>query len=193
MNFPRTFIAGGIVSLSGLLASGAAQGALTSRVDNSKILVNGNPGYITDNFSSDSDRVILARMLFGEARNCSYDEKIVIAFTAINRSHDGKKWNGESIKGSILKPLQYSCFNEGDPNKKKLMDPQKYDNNSWDECLSAADTVLDGRFSFYNKGQTNYHTPTVHPTWADSKLMESRTFTEWNPGKDFKHVFYKEK
>ena len=130
--------------------------------------------YSTNDFKNDSDKVIIARMLFGEARNCSREEKRVIAYTAINRAKDGKKWNGETIKDSILKEWQYSCFNDNDPNKKKLMDPQRYDSKSWEECLTAADTVLGENSNSYNLGQTHYHTLAISPKWAGSKLMERK-------------------
>jgi N-acetylmuramoyl-L-alanine amidase len=140
--------------------------------------------YRTEDFSRDSDEILLARMLFGEARNCSDEEKGAIAYTAFNRANDGKKWNGESVRDSILKKWQYSCFNEGDPNREKLMDPESHDRNAWGECLRVADEVLRGEHSDLNKGQTHYHTRGINPSWA-SKIRKIY-------GIDGKHFFYRE-
>lgn len=66
-----------------------------------------------------SDLELLARMIFGEARNLDYLEKIWIAHTALNRKCDKKNYNGEgSLKDVLLKRDningkiidQYNCF-----------------------------------------------------------------------------------
>ena len=141
--------------------------------------------YKTNDFKKDSEEVLLARMLFGEARNCSNQEKIAVAYTAINRVNDNKRWNGTNIKGVILKPWQYSCFNLNDPNRKKLMDPEKYDSKSWQTCLEIAKNVLSGNYSDSTNGATHYFNPSVVvPEW--SKRMEKKEV------QGTKHDFYRE-
>lgn len=57
--------------------------------------------YKTNDFSEDSEKVLLARMIFGEGRNCSYDEQIAIGFTSFERANDGK--NGmEKLSGRLF-------------------------------------------------------------------------------------------
>jgi len=115
----------------------------------------------------EDDEVLLAKMLFGEARNCSENEKIAIAYTAINRVNDNKKWNGETLREVILKPWQYSCFNENDVNKKKLMNPNDYNSKAFEECLDISRKVLSGKYEELNNGQTHYFNPkVVYPSWA---------------------------
>lgn len=145
-------------------------------------------GYRTDNFNKDSEEVLLARMIFGEARNCSDSEKIAIAYTAINRAKDGKKWNGETVKEAILKPFQYSCFNKNDSNRIKLMNPEQYDRKSFEKCLQISKDVLQGRCKDSTHGATHYHTTPVKPSWSTNTSMV-------NLGKigDSKHLFYREK
>jgi len=121
----------------------------------------GKPSYKTLDFSKDTNEVLLARMLFGEARNCSDLEKVAIAYTAINRASDGKKWNGETIKESILKPWQYSCFNKDDPNREKLMNPEKYDAKSFEKCLQISRDVLSEKYKDQTNGATHYFNPDV--------------------------------
>ncbi|MBS3073881.1 cell wall hydrolase [Candidatus Pacearchaeota archaeon] len=149
--------------------------------------------YKTDDFSKDSDKVILARMLFGEARNCSYEERLAVGFTALNRARDGKRWNGEAIREAVLKKWQYSCFNEDDLNRKKLMDPESVDAYNWSVCLTAAEDVLDGSRKKINKGQTNYHAKSMkkYPGWSKSGRMTKIEFPEHS--KEFRHVFYRER
>ena len=144
--------------------------------------------YETTNFAEDSDEVLLARMLFGEARNCTDLEKIAVAYTAINRANDGKKWNGTNLKEVLLKKWQYSCFNENDPNREKLMDPQVYDSESWDDCLKIAREVLAGKYKDITNGATHYHTLNTSPKWSKSPKMKKIGRIDGS-----KHEFYKEK
>lgn len=148
-------------------------------------------GYRVSDFSKDSDEVLLARMLFGEARNCSDMEKIAVAYTAINRANDGKKWNGESVRGAILKPWQYSCFNENDSNRDKLMNPEKYDKQAFARCLDIARDVLAGKYKDPT-GATHYFNPeTAKPKWADKIRRLGRIKVD-NEGNLSKHEFYRE-
>lgn len=140
--------------------------------------------YRTNDFSRDSDAVLMARMLFGEARNCSKAEKIAIAYTAINRARDGKRWNGETVREAILARKQYSCFNENDINRKKLMDPLRYGSKSFYECFDIAQKVLNGDYADSGNGATHYYASTINqPAWA-GKMRRI--------GKIDKHIFYKE-
>jgi spore germination cell wall hydrolase CwlJ-like protein len=144
--------------------------------------------YKTNDFSTDSDEVLLARMIFGEGRNCSNEEKTAIAFTAINRANDGKKWNGNNVREAVLKPWQYSCFNKGDPNREKLMDPTKYDIKSWQECLRVAEGSLDGKYANPTNGATHYYAKgSRKPKWAYASNM-----TDIPEPQGYKHDFYKE-
>ncbi len=138
--------------------------------------------YKTNDFSQDSDEVLLARMIYGESRNCSKNERIAVAYSVINRVNDRKKWNGENIKDVILKPWQYSCFNKNDVNLKKLKNPNK---KIFEDCLEIAGEVLEGKYSELNKGQTHYFNPkVVKPKWADK--LEKVDFEKT------KHEFYRE-
>ena len=138
--------------------------------------------YADYDFSKDSEKVLLAKMIYGEARNCQKDERIAIAYTAINRANDGKKWNGTDVKSAILCPYQYSCFNKNDINRKKLENPK---DKTYDECLSLADKILAKKYQDKLKA-THYHTKQIKPKWASSKDMKKIGSLE-------KHIFYREK
>jgi len=146
--------------------------------------------YTTTDFAEDSDTVLLARMIFGEARSCSYTERVAVGYSAVNRVDDGKKWNGENIGEVVLKPWQYSCFNDGDPNKEKLMDPEKYNARVFEECLEVAHDVLSGTVPDPTGGATHYFDPKhASPSWADKMEKIGNISTETGSSV---HVFYRE-
>jgi len=152
-----------------------------------------NTNYKTTDFSGDSDEVLLARMLFGEARNCDLTEKVAVAYTAINRANDGKKENGENLREVILSDYQYGCFNLKDSNRARLMDPQRTDKISWQKCLDTAKAVIDGKCIDPTNGATHYHMPSVNPDWAKSSQMTKIGKIKTEEGKESEHIFYKEK
>jgi hypothetical protein len=154
----------------------------------------------TEDFSKDSERVLLARMILGEAEKCSDLEKISVAYVAINRANDGKKWNGETLKESILKPYQFSCFNKelfekvnGKIRKrinsrlKHLNDPMNYNPKEFKQCLILSGEILGGKYSDPTNGATFYYNPKTidSPKWA-GKLKRVKV-----PGTV--HWFFKEK
>jgi len=142
--------------------------------------------YKTSNFSPDSDTVLLARLVFGEARGCSLKEKVSTAYTAVNRANDTIKWNGENLRDAILKPYQYSCFNKIDPNREKLMNPMKYDSTSWAQSMKVAEGVLDGTYRDPTGGATHYHTGNISPYWSKG----NKELTKVNTLDDMDHDYY---
>ncbi len=143
-------------------------------------------------FGNDPDEVLLAKMLFGEARSCSDLEKVAVAYTPLNRAEDGVAWNGRTLKEAILEPFQYECFNLGNANRDKLKAPNKYDSKSFDQCLKVARDVLSGRYQDPTNGATTYYNPTTIKEPERFKKMQKigRINTSQGPSK---HVFYKEK
>ena len=161
-----------------------------------EVLAGENQGYKTDDFSKDTERILLARMIWGEARSCHDIEKVAVAYTAVNRANDGKKWNGETIQEAILKPLQYSCFNKNDPNRNKLKDPEKYDAQSFQRCLRISEIVIGKEFEDPTKGATHYFNPDIaKPKWADKMRKIGKIPVGEKDGRTIysKHEFYEEK
>ena len=119
-----------------------------------------------DNFEGDSDLMLLARMVFGEARNQPVEAMIGVAYTAVNRLRIGG-WYGTTLKEVLLKPWQYSCFNRGDPNREKLKDPLKYERReTLARCLAVAHAVLNGLVKDPTNGATHYFSGNRKPRWA---------------------------
>jgi len=114
---------------------------------------------------------LLARTIFGEGRGCpTVHEKIAIGYTAINRLYDNKSFNGQnSLREVLLMQTrkkngslddQYDCFFDRSKNLyilenfQKVLDPQKYEPEKWEESLALADLVIEGKLDSFNKGQT---------------------------------------
>jgi len=167
--------------------------------------------YKTNDLSRDSEEILLARLIYGEARILFKDEKdqrepAMIGFTSLNRAKDKIKGNGTTLKEVILsnKPKrvkykngkkatirvhQYSCFNSWDPNLRKLKDPEKYDSKAWQQSLDLSKNILEGKLSHLNYGQDHYHKKDMeeYPKWTKSPRMKKIWGQEF-----FKHYFYRD-
>lgn len=96
-------------------------------------------------FGDHSELLLLAMLLWGEARGECDQARFAVGRTVLRRAADGAAWNGRDVKGAILAKWQYSCLNEGDPNRDKLRRPTKHDDPSvWVRGLMAADALLRG-------------------------------------------------
>lgn len=110
----------------------------------------------------------LARTIFGEARGEAMQGKIAVAYSVINRVK-AKSWYGKTITDVCLKPWQYSCHNQNDPNLAKLHAVTLNDRDL-QLCTYAALAAGLGLIPDPTGGATHYHTHSVHPSWAEGKL-----------------------
>lgn len=77
---------------------------------------------------------LLCQLVYGEARNQSYEGMKAVAAVAINRWKNRCK----SLRDIILEKYQFSCFNASDPNSRIIMNITTKDFSVWDECCRAA-------------------------------------------------------
>lgn len=141
---------------------------LENKVDQSQYSIPNTDG----NFLNDSEEILLARLIYGEARGEPYDTKVAIAQTVLNRVKE-KKWYGKNLQEVILKPKQFSCFNPNDPNFEKLKNPLKYEKlEVWQECYAVAKKVLNREVKDVSQGANHYCTN--NPSWAKNKQPLSR-------------------
>jgi spore germination cell wall hydrolase CwlJ-like protein len=135
---------------------------------------------------ADSEEVLLARLIYGEARGVLTREKIAIAQTPINRSKRPNRFLVKSLNEAILSPKQFSCFNIYDPNFAKILNPQIYEPKAWKKSLVLSSNILSGKYDSSNLKQTHFHTKDMkkYPYWA-SKMKNL------NLSEDFKHEFYR--
>lgn len=119
-------------------------------------------------------RFALALCVWREARGESLLGKMLVAQVIENRVTD-PKWPDTYI-GVITQPLQFSAFNQFDPNVVKY--PQDGDLN-WFDCVASADLVLSApkRLTRAN----HYHARNIMPSWADPKKITN---------KEDNHIFY---
>lgn len=117
-----------------------------------------------------SDAQILALTIYGEARGESAEGKIAVGSVILER--EKRKKYGKGISGVCLKKWQFSCFNEADPNYKKLLsiieqwDGVMATNYQFNNCYGIAEGLLDSRIE-PNITATHYHTLKSSPYWKD--------------------------
>lgn len=128
--------------------------------------------------TAEMDIDTLARTLYGEARGEDRQSREAVACVVLNRVEkrkqcgwriiDGKKV--PTIAATCLKPWQFSCWNEKDPNREVILKvtPQK---KIFAECLEIAKMAYDGKLNDITKGATHYYNPKVcaKPRWAEGR------------------------
>ena len=135
---------------------------------------------------------LFTQMIYLEAGTCSFEEKIAVGYTAINRMNIERKKELERV---IKKPFQYSCFNnlseEDIISKRELA--KKYDPVVWEECEDIAEKILQEEYLDPTNGATHYYNPRIiqTPKWKMNKLEE---IGKIKTKKGYsKHIFFKEK
>lgn len=93
----------------------------------------------TDKFS---DSEILARTIYGEARNQGTDGICAVANVIMNRVKLNG-WRGHDVRSVCLKPFQFSCWNQSDPNRAKIMAVTTAD-PIYEQCLEIAGAAIAG-------------------------------------------------
>jgi hypothetical protein len=109
---------------------------------------------------------VLARTIWGEARGQSRQGKIAVGAVVANRAHAQKSNWGLTVEEVCQKPAQFSCWNEGDPNRAKMLalDPS---DPVFFECMGIARQVLDGAILDPTGGANHYvNLGVVLPDWA---------------------------
>lgn len=113
---------------------------------------------------------VLARTLWGEARGEGMDGMAAVANVVCNRARIGGWWGG-TVKDVCLKRAQFSCWNEADPNRDKMLaltpaDPQFAD------ALVLAHAACAGLLRDRTGGATHYYVE--HPNGAGGATYDTR-------------------
>lgn len=114
-----------------------------------------------------SAREIVARTLWGEARGEGIAGMAAVAAVIANRVRFPRWW-GKDAKQVCLKPWQFSCWLESDPNRVKLLAVTQAD-RAFALALEIADEALAGRLRDVTSGADHYHTAGVAPAWSAGK------------------------
>ena len=121
-----------------------------------------------------SDDELLARLIWGEARNQSVEGMVAVACVVINRQNDYRKRFGSTLYGVITRKWAFSCFNDKDPNLPKLIDnPGK----PIVKCRIIAELANLELLNDITDGATHYHTLNSDPTWNDNPRLMVPTVT----------------
>ena len=99
---------------------------------------------------------VLARTLYGESRGETLDSRAAVANVILNRAKIGGWW-GDTIETVCLKPWQFSCWNERDPNLEKLKSVTSAQ-PVFLECWTIAELAVAGCLHDKTDGATHYMT-----------------------------------
>lgn len=130
-----------------------------------------------------SDRQVLALTAIGEAAGdkveggTSIEERLAVMIVIRNRAAVRGRF-GDGFRGVCLKRLQFSCWNQTDPNRARLLEIgyrllTGLPTPAWvTETLALAVLVIDGTIQDYTNGATHYYAPAAMkpagsmPAWA---------------------------
>lgn len=111
------------------------------------------------------DRTALALTMIGEARSQGIDGMQDVGHTIINRANH-PSWRGKTVMEVCLKPWQYSCWNENDPNRGFLIGIPKTD-PLYNKALDLSANLIAGKLPDTTNGATYYFkVGSPIPTWA---------------------------
>jgi N-acetylmuramoyl-L-alanine amidase len=115
----------------------------------------------TDSFN---DQQLFAKVLWGEARGESYKGQQAVASVVMNRVNQPRWW-GHDIRSVLTKPYQFSCLNQSDPNRPKLLEVGEED-GTYRQCYFIAGIAIAGTLIDVTGGATSYCTLETNPNWS---------------------------
>ena len=116
---------------------------------------------------SAKDVEVLTRTIWGEARGESEEGMLAVGHVVINRVIRGGWW-GDTVEEVCQQPFQFSCWNENDPNRSKLIALNILSPDAG-EALWSALTVLLEKHPDNTERSCHYHTRGVTPHWSHGK------------------------
>jgi len=115
----------------------------------------------TGNFADDTEEMILARLVFGEARNQSVEAMKGVAWVVKNRLMANRSDWGNTYHLVILPPDQFSAMNPEDDNFPILIDPLNTESqvtkDAWKKAYEVAREVINGSVDDPTEGALFFH------------------------------------
>lgn len=152
---------------------------LEKKEDDKRIPTADNPEW-TGNFYDDSEAIILARLIFGEANNQPREAKVWVGWSVINRIK-AKSWWPNNIHDVILQTGQYDPFKSSDFNFSKIINPigfvgqSEMDKKSWFECYEIAEKIVLGKMDNPTEA-THFHGIGVTRDWFEKQVVPKGRF-----------------
>lgn len=120
---------------------------------------------------------LLALLAYGEARGEEPVGQLAVMHVALNRERKGG-WFGKGLTGEggvVLKPWQFSCFNENDRNLPKLLGAWGDSLGKYQEMRAIASLALSGFTIDPTQGATHYANLSLcNPDWAKKMTVTVR-------------------
>lgn len=122
------------------------------------------------------DLDVLARTIYGEARGEDIAGKVAVANVVMNRVKTFRSliasgvrkltFGNGSITSACLYKYQFSCWNEKDPNREKIL-AVKGSDLYFAECIVVAKVAMAGLLVDNTAGSTHYHVISMGfpPSW----------------------------
>lgn len=138
-------------------------------------------------FKSLRDYQLLAICILREAGLEPIEGKIAVGCVVRNRTKNNKVWDGTTYHEVILKPRQFSCFNDDDRNFPESVNLAQSIASSAEPWVKEAKWISLGVISEMIRdntdGATHYHAYYVRPSWIKSMEFKKQIFN---------HLFYRE-
>lgn len=142
------------------------------------VVIKSNRGHLPSGWRAEpedrcADIDVLARTIYGEARGELVRGKEAVAAVIMNRVRRARErggyWWGDSVRRVCIKPWQFSCWNEGNPNRNKALSVEP-SNRVFATCRRIARRAVAGTLIDPTDGATHYHAKHVNPPWARKRL-----------------------
>lgn len=147
------------------------------KIEESKRISTVNDPKWTGDFYDDPEEILLARLIFGEARGQPQEAKIWIAWSVINRI-EAKAWPN-TLYEVILQPAQYDPFKPNDPNYPKIIDPLKEADSqtvqAWRKCYGIARIAVNKEIENPTSA-THFHGRGVSREWFERNVVPNGKF-----------------
>src|SRR5690606_31615810 len=134
---------------------------------------------------------VVARTICGEARGCGFLDMVAVG-AVIRERVLRPGWWGTDWETVCKKPFQFSCWNEGDPNREVILRAEELCPDVWPLCVAAAhftvnymrDRDLHELFGTQGPFPTHYHARYIKPpSWTNGAILVP---VPWNSA----HLFY---
>ena len=125
---------------------------------------------MTYDLSKFSDQEILAKTAWGENRGGGNDGMQSVINVIVNRAKTPCWW-GTSIRSVCIKPMQFDCWNDNDPNLEKLI-AVNINDGAYATAIDLSIQAIAGKLPDITNGACYYFAKSMNPwpLWARGKL-----------------------